>query len=289
MANRFFGTLGDLWKHLVFVEVLKLQQPSFLWESHAGSAWYEWEPSHTQEIGLPLFLPHTTSETNTYSQALQKLAIHTQGWQWLCPGSPWLSLFCLNNSAHYLFCDLESESLQNIQAAASSLKIPSKQIQCVENDGVATLLTQLQHIESPEQVFAYIDPYLMFRNDAGPMSPLNLFVQLTTHQVPSLLWFGYNSRRRRHYCWQQIRQAFAKGPASLQEGWALELRLNNPTKDRQQGLLGCVVWCIHTHPESYERSLQCSQTYIERYQETAQDEKHLPSLTLNAHEQLGPR
>ena len=65
MANRFFGTLGDLWKHLVFVEVLKLQQPSFLWESHAGSAWYEWEPSHTQEIGLPLFLPHTTSETNT--------------------------------------------------------------------------------------------------------------------------------------------------------------------------------------------------------------------------------
>ncbi len=38
MANRHFGRIGDVWKHLPLAEILLLETPRRYWETHAGSA-----------------------------------------------------------------------------------------------------------------------------------------------------------------------------------------------------------------------------------------------------------
>jgi 23S rRNA (adenine2030-N6)-methyltransferase len=38
VANRHFGKLGDVWKHLPLCEVLTVERPSRYAETHAGSA-----------------------------------------------------------------------------------------------------------------------------------------------------------------------------------------------------------------------------------------------------------
>lgn len=40
MANRHFGKVADVWKHLPLVEILAVDQPNQYGETHAGSAGY---------------------------------------------------------------------------------------------------------------------------------------------------------------------------------------------------------------------------------------------------------
>jgi hypothetical protein len=42
MANIHFGRIGDLWKRLPLplAEIIAIQQPQQVWETHAGSAQY---------------------------------------------------------------------------------------------------------------------------------------------------------------------------------------------------------------------------------------------------------
>gem|GEM_PF-3449085 len=39
MANKHFGSIGDIWKHLPLAEILEIERPRNYWESHAS-----WQP-----------------------------------------------------------------------------------------------------------------------------------------------------------------------------------------------------------------------------------------------------
>ena len=40
MANKNFGNIGDVWKHVVLAEVLEREPPAWYAETHAGSGAY---------------------------------------------------------------------------------------------------------------------------------------------------------------------------------------------------------------------------------------------------------
>src|SRR5262245_29432311 len=59
MANRHFGNLGDVWKHLVLAEVLAMERPLHYWETDAGSASSPLSASIARGYGVYSFLEAT--------------------------------------------------------------------------------------------------------------------------------------------------------------------------------------------------------------------------------------
>ena len=56
MANRNFGNIGDVWKHVVLAEVLEREPPVWYAETHAGSGAYAVVYSGGREYGFLHFL-----------------------------------------------------------------------------------------------------------------------------------------------------------------------------------------------------------------------------------------
>ncbi|MBV8397341.1 MAG: hypothetical protein JOZ17_01210, partial [Acetobacteraceae bacterium] len=56
MANKNFGNIGDVWKHLVLAEVLEREPPAWYAETHAGSGAYAVVRSGGREYGFLRFL-----------------------------------------------------------------------------------------------------------------------------------------------------------------------------------------------------------------------------------------
>ena len=56
MANRHFGNIGDVWKHVVLAEVLEREPPAWYAETHAGSGAYAVVHSGGREYGFLHFL-----------------------------------------------------------------------------------------------------------------------------------------------------------------------------------------------------------------------------------------
>jgi hypothetical protein len=56
MANRYFGNIADVWKHLALVEVLEQEAPAGYAETHAGSGAYAVVRDAEREFGLLRFL-----------------------------------------------------------------------------------------------------------------------------------------------------------------------------------------------------------------------------------------
>jgi 23S rRNA (adenine2030-N6)-methyltransferase len=77
VANIYFGNVGDVWKHLLLVEVLGIERPARYWESHAGSAFYPLTRSPDRDFGVYTFLDRADSlpalRTSTYRRLLQTM------------------------------------------------------------------------------------------------------------------------------------------------------------------------------------------------------------------------
>src|SRR5690242_16668024 len=56
MANKNFGNIGDVWKHVVLAEVLEREPPAWYAETHAGSGAYAVVHSGGREYGFAHFL-----------------------------------------------------------------------------------------------------------------------------------------------------------------------------------------------------------------------------------------
>ena len=63
--NRYYGNIGDVWKHLVLAELLALEPPKHYWETHAGSASYPLTHSPDRDYGVYRFLEHGDSVVGT--------------------------------------------------------------------------------------------------------------------------------------------------------------------------------------------------------------------------------
>jgi 23S rRNA A2030 N6-methylase RlmJ len=95
MANRHFGKLADIWKHLPLAEVLSIERPSCYWESHAGSALYPMVDDAERRYGAQHFLTASAGyprlRRSRYRGQLAAMASEGGLLDWY-PGSPHVAM-----------------------------------------------------------------------------------------------------------------------------------------------------------------------------------------------------
>jgi 23S rRNA (adenine2030-N6)-methyltransferase len=223
MANRHFGKIGDIWKHLPLAEILSIEKPKQYWETNAGSAQYPLTHSIERDYGVYYFYEYSAGSSallsSNYFQILDGLKKEDR-FPLNYPGSPYISMSLLRPYAkQFIFCDIDAASLENIRESASELEIPENKVRCVNADGVRTLLEQAAHVpkERASEIFIQCDPCGGFVGDTylfddpfqegerNRPSPLEFFFKMSGSGFKVMFWYGFQSYRDRSNCHQQIK------------------------------------------------------------------------------------
>ena len=231
MANRHFGALGDVWKHLPLAEVLRLNPPLHYWEAHAGSAAYTLTESPTRLHGAFRFLSCAPDDAElaacSYLDALRAVP-------GMYPGSPSLAMRALGRGASYLFCDTDPESVQSLRKAGAHIGI-----RVVEEDGVSTVRREAAFAAvSPSDVLVHIDPYEPHeRLTPDSMTPVELAASLARRGYRVFYWYGYDSIDGRGWAREEISR-LAPGV----DLWCGDLTIPSPfVYPERSGIWGCGV------------------------------------------------
>ncbi|MEH2413593.1 23S rRNA (adenine(2030)-N(6))-methyltransferase RlmJ [Nostoc sp.] len=250
MANRHFGTIGDIWKHLPLAEILRVEKPFSYWESHAGSALYTLTHSIQRDYGVFYFIDNTTQspmlEASAYKHILN--TYQQEGQLSTYPGSPLIALKVLHkNKSKFLFCDIDNESLKNIQETSDAEGI-SKVVEVIHADGISTLAEKAAKLsaENALTTFVHIDPFRPFTRSANGLHSIDLFSKLSQQGLKVLYWSGYDSYQYRDTLINEIKLSLAKYKVSLIERriWCGDVSLaaiDDPLFDEHPGVLGCGI------------------------------------------------
>jgi 23S rRNA (adenine2030-N6)-methyltransferase len=231
MANRHFGELGDVWKHLPLAEVLRLKPPLHYWETHAGSAAYTLTETPTRLHGAIRFLSCAQDDPDlaacSYLDALRTLP-------GIYPGSPSLAMRALGQGARYLFCDTDPESVQSLRKAAAHIGV-----RVVEEDGVSTIRREAAIAGvSPSDVLVHIDPYEPHeRLTPDGMTPVELAASLAGRGYRVFYWYGYDSIDKRAWARKEISRLVPEVDL-----WCGDLLIPSPfVYPERSGVWGCGV------------------------------------------------
>jgi len=250
MTNRHFGTIGDIWKHLPLAEILRVEKPFAYWESHAGSALYTLTHSIQKDYGVFYFIEHTTESPALQASAYKNILNTYQQDKELStyPGSPLIALEVLDkNKSKFLFCDIDNESLKNIQEAANAQKT-SQVVEVIHADGINTLAEKATKLSAQDALttFVHIDPFRPFTRSANGLHSIDLFSKLSRQGLKVLYWYGYDSYQYRNTLINEIKLSLAKYEVSLVETriWCGDISLaaiDDPLFDEHPGVLGCGI------------------------------------------------
>jgi 23S rRNA A2030 N6-methylase RlmJ len=163
VANRHFGRIADVWKHLPLCEVLAQERPSWYAETHAGSAAYESVDDAERRYGVHRF--HTVAEHEpvlTHSRyAIHIGPVLDDG---RIPGSPLLAMLELGVSSRYMLCDMDPGSAKDLTTWADRLGL-AEHVKVITGDGMATVAEHV--LDGPVRpAVVHVDPY-----DPGRASP----------------------------------------------------------------------------------------------------------------------
>jgi hypothetical protein len=219
MANRHFGNLADVFKHIVLAECLGTLRPGEYWESHAGRALTEESdeipPARAHGVHMVWRLADTSValRRSRYLRAIRKAgaAFPESAAAPLrqIPGSALIARRIWGREARrYLLCDTDAESLVNIRQALAGgetrgAEMAADSLECVQEDGVMVLRGAGLLLPEgwAESVLAFLDPYdLEGATDAG-ITPLELACELANRGIKVLAYYGFGDeagRRLRH-------------------------------------------------------------------------------------------
>ncbi|MBV9389331.1 MAG: 23S rRNA (adenine(2030)-N(6))-methyltransferase RlmJ [Chroococcidiopsidaceae cyanobacterium CP_BM_ER_R8_30] len=287
MANQHFATIGDIWKHLPLAEILTIERPSKVWESHAGSAQYPLTYSWKREYGAYHFLKHAQESLplaqSQYNAILQHLA-STKDNKALFPGSPRLAMSLLGDRMQYLYCDLDWESLETIKVCARELGVASEHVETVCAEGIAVLYERLLilDVNNALSVLALLDPFDPFKHNEHGYNSIDLFRDLTARGVKAALWYGFDSltgnesethstsRAGRH---EQLRRVLhiqeEDDPTLSNKLWCGEIFLKEIERLQfrvNPSVLGCGFLCANLSSESVRACELLAMGLVEIYQ-----------------------
>jgi len=210
--NRYYGNIGDVWKHLVLAELLALEPPKRYWETHAGSASYPLTHSPDRDYGVYRFLERGGSAPelagSRYAAELGRLSAAGEAPS-SYPGSALLAMQMLGREAEYLLCDLDPESVASLRAAAAELGLSEQEV-VREADGMTTVVEEARRLkDEAEDVVVTIDPFQPFEI-AGGISALELAAGLIEDDFRVIYWYGYDTPEQRSYPMGVLRE-YARG------------------------------------------------------------------------------
>lgn len=263
MANRHYGNIGDIWKHLPLAEMLAIERPARYWESHAGSSEYALERSPARDYGVFHFLRFAGGSLDLAGSSFLCLldGLRTaQGNLEVYPGSPRLAMEMLGGRCEYLFCDLDGGSLETIEGTACSLGIPAVNLKCVRADGVATVLAAASALsaEAAAATLIVIDPCAgddPFARRPDRPSPMDAFARTVATGARVVLWYSFSSVGERAACWDGIRSSLSGhqvdvGAAGLWSGEIALREIASGGASFDPGVRGCGILCANLKSES---------------------------------------
>jgi 23S rRNA A2030 N6-methylase RlmJ len=235
MANRHFGKLADIWKHLPLAEILKIEHPSHYWESHAGSARYEMVDDAERRFGAQRFLEvsgnYPRLESSRYRQQLVPMASDS-GRLDTYPGSPVVAMTELGSTASYLFCDTDQESADDLKATAARLGLQS-QVVVANADGMSTLHEELVTRSLDGKVIAHLDPFDSHVEGPAGLSALDLAAELISNGVGLMYWYGYSDPSERAWALKELGDYGEGSPL-----WCGDMMVGSTVSEEAGGDLG---------------------------------------------------
>ena len=255
MANKHYGNIGDIWKHLPLAEIVAIEQPRRYWESHAGSAQYRLAHSDDRDYGVFSFLAGASASIDLGESGFVCLldGLRTKtGRLRTYPGSPRIAMELLGKRAEYVFCDIDGGSLATIRRAARSLGIPARSVKRIKADGVVTLAGALERLPAGDRAgtLVFIDPCAgdePFTRTGSRPSPMDLFSVTVAAGAKAALWYWFESRADRESAWGNMWASLAdRGvrPEAVRL-WAGEICLEAIDRpgSYDPGIKGCGILC----------------------------------------------
>jgi 23S rRNA A2030 N6-methylase RlmJ len=208
VANRHFGKVADVWKHLPLTEILAIERPAAYWESHAGSAVYEWVDDPERRYGAAR-LPSAVVGVGDSPLATSRYLAHLRsmgggdGTLTAYWGSPRLAMAELGSDSSYLLCDLDKGSVADLAATADHFGL-GDDVEVVAADGMAALNAALATVSRPSGVLAHVDPYDPRVPGPSGLSALDLARRLVEAGAGLVYWYGYDRPERRMWALDEL-------------------------------------------------------------------------------------
>ena len=190
MANRHFGNIGDVWKHVVLAEVLEREPPAWYAETHAGSGAYAVVHSGGREYGFLHFLevaPRFPVLARSPYCAIASSYVESD--RRLYPGSALLAMTVLGDTTSYLLCDLDRDSVIDLRRWSRELDLHNCEV--VEADGMAAVAARLDS-ETHRPGLVHIDPFDRDARAPGSYSALQLAARVADSGTGLVYWYGYD-------------------------------------------------------------------------------------------------
>jgi len=214
MANRHFGKLGEVWKHLPLCEVLARERPSLYAETHAGSAAYAPVDDPERRYGVYGFRAVADRDAvladSRYTAHLDRLlgaGDHTVGAASgghdgaLVPGSPALAMLELGASSRYVLCDMDPASTEDLRGWASWHGLADR-VTTVTGDGMAAVAVHVL-----ETAVVHVDPYDPDAREVGSQSALELTARLIKAGAGIMYWYGFDAPAQRSWALRTLHAA----------------------------------------------------------------------------------
>jgi 23S rRNA A2030 N6-methylase RlmJ len=261
MANRHYGNLADVFKHLALCEALGAMRPGEYWESHAGAATYAEngtvpaERAHGIHHFAALLQNNDTLRLSGYGKII--------GMTWKdqplqIPGSTLLARTLLGeNIRRYLLCDIDDDSLQSVQqtllkkGVPPHRELPQDKLECVHDDGISVL--RGAGVLLPEKwtnsTLAFLDPEeFASPTDAG-ITALELACELGNRGVPVLMFYSFKDAESRVARTRQLQAGLEKG-CLAGKSVCIEGNLKAPPPAATQWGFGLMGLCLR--PDAVE-------------------------------------
>lgn len=190
MANRHFGNIGDVWKHVVLAEVLEREPPAWYAETHAGSGAYPVVHSGGREYGFLHFLevaPRFPVLARSPYRAIATSYVESD--RGLYPGSALLAMTVLGDTTSYLLCDLDRDSVIDLRRWSRELDLHNCEV--AEADGMAAVAARLDS-ETHRPGLVHIDPFDRDARAPGGYSALQLAARVADSGTGLVYWYGYD-------------------------------------------------------------------------------------------------
>jgi 23S rRNA (adenine2030-N6)-methyltransferase len=272
LANRHFGEIGDVWKHLLLAGILDPLVPAWYLDAHAGSAFYPLTPtSPERDYGIGRFREEASRSPVLARCAYRRVQLDAR-WQAAYPGSPAIAMSLLGAETTFVFCDTDEASLETIGGLAEVLgeNVEADRLMLVARDGLASVEDLLAGMDDDEAStgIVFLDPYDPFAVGETGRDAFRTFAAAAARGALSILWAGWDDPAGRERVRAAVGRALRKERVGSAVAYEMELAgIDDPGFTANPGVRGCAMVVAGLDPSLHGALEALAEACVEIYRD----------------------